>query len=89
MQNVLQVGDHFRDGGLGHRKLLGGLGHAAPMHDGEKNMKIAQLEVPADTTLPVLERLIHRYSLYPYREIRRSLYILRQLPLQESKGKAP
>jgi hypothetical protein len=42
--------------------MFGGLGHAAPVHHGEKNVEIAQLQAPAYTTLPVLDGAIHHDS---------------------------
>src|SRR6187455_1412051 len=71
---VFHVGDRFGHGGLRHRKLLGRLCHAAPLHDGEKDMEIAQPEAPADATFPLLDLLCHRDSLYRYSEFRSSLY---------------
>jgi hypothetical protein len=38
------------------------LRHAAPMHDGQKNVKVAQFEPPPDTAVPMLLGVIHNDS---------------------------
>jgi hypothetical protein len=46
---VLQAGDDFRDGRLGDTEFVGGLGHAAAVHDREEDLQVAKAEAPADT----------------------------------------
>src|SRR6185312_11348051 len=63
-ERVFEPGDRFRDGGLRHAEMRGRLGHASPLHDSEKNMEVAQLETPADSALPVQDRVGHCFYLY-------------------------
>src|SRR5262245_25547695 len=43
-KRVLHVGDGPRDGGLGNRKLCGGLRHASGLRDCEQNVQLMELE---------------------------------------------
>jgi hypothetical protein len=45
---VLQAGNDFRDGRLGDTEFVGGLGHAAALHDRKKDLQVAKAEAPAD-----------------------------------------
>jgi len=45
---LLQAGNDFRDGGLSNAKFAGGLGHAAALHDREKDLEVAKAEAAAD-----------------------------------------
>src|SRR5215467_8218099 len=42
---VLQIGNDLRYDRLRDRKMFSGSRHAAPMHDGEKNLQVPQLEL--------------------------------------------
>jgi hypothetical protein len=65
-QRVLQVGDRFGNGRLGHAELSGALGHAAALGDRGKDVEIAQFEPPADAALPVSLSADHRFYLLGY-----------------------
>jgi hypothetical protein len=43
-KRVLHVGDRPRDGGLGQRKLCGGLRHASGLRHFEQNLQFMELE---------------------------------------------
>ncbi len=45
---LFQAGDDFRDGRLSNAKFAGGLGHAAALHDREKDLEVAKAKAPAD-----------------------------------------
>src|SRR5262245_40637671 len=67
----LQVRDNLRYSGLRHPKVLGALGHAAPLHNGEEDMEIAQFQAPADAASPVfghrdLPIWVEPSSYFPY-----------------------
>ena len=62
-QRVLQVGDRFGNGRLGHAELSGALGHAAALGDRGKDVEVTQLEATADAALPV--SLLARSSVLP------------------------
>ncbi len=52
-ERMLEVGDHFRHGGLGNSELHRRLGHAAVLNDHVKHVQVAQPEPPTDLALPV------------------------------------
>ena len=47
-EEVLELGDDFRNGGLREVQLPGGLGHAAGVDDREKDPQVAELQALAD-----------------------------------------
>ena len=61
-KRTFHVPDYFGYRRLRHRKMLRRLRHAAPMHDGQKNVKIAQFEPAPDTAVPMLLEVIHNDS---------------------------
>src|SRR6202008_3449897 len=51
--SVLEIGDHLRHAGLRYTEMRGRLGHAAALHDGEKEMQIAQPQAAADLAVGI------------------------------------
>ena len=51
--SLLNGRDGLRDCTLRFSKMDSGLGHAAMLHDGKKDMQIAQSYTPADSAVPV------------------------------------
>ncbi len=49
---VLQAGNDLGDGRLGDAELGRGLGHAAGVHDREKNLQVAKAQATADAIFP-------------------------------------
>ena len=45
---VLQAGNDFLDGRLSNAEFFGGLGHAATLHDREKNLQVLKTQPPTD-----------------------------------------
>jgi hypothetical protein len=52
-KRVLEVADRLRHRRLRDVELLSRLGHAAPLHDREKDVQIAQPKTSADPALPI------------------------------------